>query len=169
MKNKTDHRLYAKELRKSLDINTLSVLIVEQIRQESCYKSAKNVMLFYPLQYEINLLDLLSDLDKKFYFPKVSGQELLACPYSRQMKKSELNIMEPCTEPVNPEILDLIIVPALMADNEHYRLGYGGGFYDKFLPYCKNAFKLVVLPKELMVNKLPHEKFDVPVDKVICM
>lgn len=169
MKSKTDYRLYAKGLRKKLDMQRLSACMVEKIQKASYYVKAKNVMLFYPLSDEINLLDLLSDVDKNFYFPKVSGKELLACPYSTQMKKSDLNIMEPCTDSVDPEILDLVIVPALMADCKKYRLGYGGGFYDRFLPCCKNAFKLVVIPKELFVNELPHEEFDVPLDEVIYM
>lgn len=169
MKSKTDYRLYAKELRKNLDMQGLSIRMVKKIRNEDYYVNTKNVMLFYPLSHEINLLDLLSDINKNFYFPKVSGKELLACPYSTQMKKSDLNIMEPCTDPVDPEILDLVIVPALMADCKKYRLGYGGGFYDRFLPCCKNAFKLGVVPKELFVNELPHEEFDVPLDKIIYM
>ena len=75
--------------------------------------------------------------------------------------------MEPCSDSVDPNILDLVITPALMADKECYRLGYGGGFYDKFLPLCKNAYKLIVIPKQLLVDKLPRDNFDVKVDEVI--
>ena len=86
-----------------------------------------------------------------------------------KLEKSKFNIMEPCSEPIEPELLDIIIVPALMADKNGYRLGYGGGFYDRFLPLCKNAFKIVVVPKELFIAKLPHDEFDVKVDKVLFM
>ena len=52
------------------------------------------------------------------------------------MEISNFGIKEPCSEPVAPDILDLIIVPALMVDKNGYRLGYGGGFYDRFLKKC---------------------------------
>ena len=168
MKNKTDYRLYAKELRKTLDIKLLSKEFCRKIRNEEHYINAKNVMLFYPAEFEIDLRELFND-DKNFYLPKVFEDKLLVCPLSEKLEKSKFNIMEPCSEPIEPELLDIIIVPALMADKNGYRLGYGGGFYDRFLPLCKNAFKIVVVPKELFIAKLPHDEFDVKVDKVLFM
>ncbi len=168
MKNKTDYRIYAKEIRKKLNIKLLSSKLVSKVRQEAHYISAKHVMIYYPTKYEIDLRELLND-NKNFYLPKVSGNELLTCPYSDKLEKSQFSIMEPCSKPVNPQILDLVIVPALMADNKGYRLGYGGGFYDRFLPMCTNAFKLCVLPQELIIKSLPHEPFDVKLDKILYM
>ena len=168
MKNKSDYRLYAKELRKKLDIEALSHGFCEKIRGEEHYINSKHVMLFYPTEDEIDLRDLFND-DKHFYLPKVFGDKLLVCPLSEKLEKSRFNIMEPCSHPINPELLDVVVIPALMADEYGYRLGYGGGFYDRFLPLCKNAFKLVAVPKELYVEELPHEDFDVKVDKVLYM
>lgn len=168
MKNKTYYRVYAKELRKTLDVASLSQRLCEKIRQESHYKIAKHVMLFYPTAYEIDLRDLFRD-EKSFYLPKVHDDKILVCPLSEKLEKSKFNIMEPCSGPVEPELLDIIIVPALMADKSGYRLGYGGGFYDRFLPLCINAFKIVAVPKELFIDELPHDEFDVKVDKVLYM
>lgn len=168
MKNKSDYRLYAKELRKKLDIKSLGQIFCEKIRSEEHYIKAKHVMMFYPTEYEIDLRGLFND-DKSFYLPKVFEHKLLVCPLSEKLEKSRFNIMEPCSSPINPEVLDLVVVPALMADEYGYRLGYGGGFYDRFLPLCKNAFKLVVVPKELYIQKLPHDDFDIKVDKVLYM
>lgn len=167
MKNKSDYRLYAKELRKTLDIKALSNILVQKIRESSNYKSAKNVMIFYPTKYEVDLRDLLTD-DKNFYLPKVKGEELLVCPYSEKLEKSVYNIMEPCTNPVDIETLDLVVVPALMADKNGYRLGYGGGFYDRFLKSC-SAKTMTCLSKELVVDSLPFDNFDVKIDEIICM
>lgn len=166
MKNKSDYRLLAKNLRKTLDIKSISASLVEKIRQDATYKQAKNVMIFYPLEEEVDLRGLISD-DKNFYLPKMSGKTLEACPYCDELVCGKYNIMEPCTEPVAPETLDLVVVPALMIDKTGYRLGYGGGFYDRFLPSCKKAVKLVALPKELVIDKLPHDEFDIKIDKII--
>lgn len=165
MKNKTDYRVYAKELRKKINIKSISAALTEKVRQAEIYQNAKNVMLFYPTKYEIDLRDLLRD-DKNFYLPKVNDNELLVCPYTENLEISKFNIYEPCSDPVDLKVLDLIIVPALMADKHGYRLGYGGGFYDRFLPQT-DAKTLTVLPVELIVEELPRDDFDINIDHVI--
>ena len=146
MENKTALRTEIKSLRKNLDITGISKILVEKIKMHQAFKSADNVMLYYPLKYEINLL---------------------VCPYNDNFQKSELNILEPCSEPVSAEILDLIIVPALAIDKNNYRLGYGGGFYDKFLSKNPGIKTLVPICSKFVYEKLPHEDFDVPVDYAV--
>lgn len=167
MLEKTHFRTIFKTERKKLDLGKISSDIVKNIRSADFYKNALHVMLFYPLKYEINLLDLLAD-DKYFYFPKVSGENLLVCPYDMDVKfeKSKLNIKEPCSAPVNADILDLILVPALAVDANGYRLGYGGGFYDRFLKSCK-AFSAAVVYEGFVVDELPHDTYDVPIDYIV--
>ena len=167
MDNKTDLRLYAREARKALDIENISDKIVRKIQASKVYKSANHVMLFYPMHYEIDLRKLFDD-DKKFYLPKVSGENILACPYPSELVKSAFDIMEPTSTPVNPGILDLVIVPCLMADKKGYRLGYGGGYYDRFLTET-DAYTITVVPNQLYVTKLPREEYDIKIDKVIHM
>ena len=167
MLEKTHIRTIFKEERKKLDIALISKDIVKNIRSSDFYKNAEHVMLFYPLKYEINLLDLLND-NKKFYFPKVHGENLLVCPYEPSVKfeKAAFNIYEPCSAPVFPEILDLIFVPALAVDKNNFRLGYGGGFYDRFLKTC-DAVTAVPIYENFVVEELPHDDYDVRVDCII--
>lgn len=168
MDNKTALRTRAKEIRKKLDIQQLSLNAVEKLRMSDFYIKAEHILLFYPLKYEINLLELMSD-DKKFYLPKVNGENLYICPFSKDdtLEISKFNVKEPCSNPVNPEILDLIIVPALMADKENYRLGYGGGFYDRFLAKYPDVKTVIPIANELIVKKLPSEDYDIKCDFVI--
>ena len=167
MDNKTDLRIWAKSIRKTLNLADISKNITAKIRGNDIYKNAENVMLFYPTKYEISLLDLLND-KKNFYLPKVYNDEILVCPYSKDdsLEVSQFNIKEPCTNPVKAEHLELAIVPALVVDKKGYRLGYGGGFYDRFL--SKFPIKTIVpISHELIVEKLPVEKFDIKIDVVI--
>ncbi len=168
MINKTDLRIRAKSIRKTLDIVSLSSAAVNAVKNLELYKSAQNVMIFYPMKYEINLLELLNS-DKNFYLPKVNGENMFVCPFSKdcRLEKSKFNVQEPCTNPVNAKIIDIAIVPALMADAENYRLGYGGGFYDRFLAANPNIKTIVPIARELFVDKLPVDDFDVKVDKVL--
>lgn len=166
MDNKTDLRVTAKSIRKTLDIARLSDNAVNQIRQIKLYQNAQNVLIFHPMQYEISVLGLLKDT-KNFYLPKVCGNELLVCPYSDKLEKSEFNVCEPCSNPVNADIIELAIVPALMADKDGYRLGYGGGFYDRFLSANPHIKTIVPIAKELYVEKLPRDEFDVKIDYAV--
>lgn len=169
MDKKHDLRIFAKNLRKTLPINIISSELVKLLKSDENYKIAKNVMLFYPKEYEVNLLSILDD-KKNFYFPRVKGEMLEVCPYKTgdNLLKSEFGVMEPCCDAVDPKILDLVIVPALMIDKNGYRLGYGGGFYDRFLNENRGNFKTItLLPKELYVENLPIDIFDKPVDKYI--
>ena len=166
MDNKTALRVRAKSIRKNLDITSLSNTAVQKIRELAPYKAAKNVLIFYPLKYEINVLELLKD-DKNFYLPKVFEDKLLVCPYCDKLEKSYLNIYEPCSEPINPKIIDLVIVPGLMVDKKNYRLGYGGGFYDRFLVSNPQIVSVLPISKDLIVENLPIEEFDIPINYVI--
>ena len=123
-------------------------------------------MIYYPKDGEINLLDLLND-KKTFYLPRVNNKYLDICPYKigDKLKMSEFNVLEPVNNSVKCEELDLVIVPSLMADSLNFRLGYGGGYYDRFL--CDSFKTLTVIPKELFIEKLPTDKFDKKIDQII--
>ena len=81
MLNKQQLRKWAKEERKKLDIKNLSSKLVKKLQGTNEYKQAKNIMLFYPLKDEINLLKILEDNTKNFFLPKIDGKNLLCCPY----------------------------------------------------------------------------------------
>ena len=59
--DKIQLRKYVKIIRKTLDIENISKSIIKNIRDNILYKNSENVMIFYPLKNEINLLDLLDD------------------------------------------------------------------------------------------------------------
>lgn len=166
--SKSDLRVYTKFIRKSLDIETKSREIVKNIRKNEIYKNAENVLIFYPLKYEINLLELLDD-KKNFYLPKVNGNNMFICPFNKgdELIKSDFNVLEPCSNPVDANILNLILVPALAVDKNKFRLGYGGGFYDRFLAEYNNIYTIIPIAKELFIEELPAEGFDKRVNEII--
>jgi len=174
MFEKKELRKNAKIIRSSLDVKTISEKIVENIFDLNEFKQANNIMIFYPIGHEVNLLGLLkNESTKNFYLPKVQGENLLVCPYKigDELVISKFKTEEPTSEAIDPDLLDLIFVPALMVDSHNHRLGYGGGFYDKFFyrhtNMAQNATKIVAIPSALMVDKLPSESFDAKIDIVI--
>jgi 5-formyltetrahydrofolate cyclo-ligase len=85
--------------------------------------------------------------------------------------KNKYGIPEPAidsTDSFNAHDIDLIIVPGIVFDEEGWRIGYGGGYYDRFLsrinpsvPWVSVAFELQIVPR------IPSESHDLPVDKIV--
>ena len=83
MDNKTSLRLKAKNIRNNLAIKQISKNIVYNLTQSDIFITSNNIMFFYPLEKEINLLDLLNFEDKNFYLPRINGKNLECCPYKK--------------------------------------------------------------------------------------
>jgi len=166
--NKQQLRLRAKAIRDGLDVQALSQCLVAQLRNQSYYQNARKVLIYYPLEGEISLLGLLED-DKAFYLPRVEGKALAVCSYQKDdaLRCSDWGIEEPVSEAIESSEIDLAIVPALMVDKNNFRLGYGGGYYDRFLGNYPNITSVVLIAKELVVESLPVDECDVKTDFVI--
>lgn len=165
MQDKKSLRKWAKENRIKF---TDSKKLVQALKNSSEYKKAKNIMIFYPLKNEVNLLPLLEDKTKNFYLPKIVGENLLCCPYSEgdELCVSCFKTMEPLTEACDKNLIDMAVIPALCCDKNNYRLGYGGGFYDRFLKDFRGK-KVVCISSKLVVETIYPEEYDVPADIVI--
>lgn len=169
MLSKDELRKKAKEIRNSLNNKEISGEIVENIRNTDVYQHATNVMLFYPLEHEIDLLPLLDD-NKNFYLPRVEGEMLVVCPFKKgdELVKSKFNTLEPVSNPIPADFLNIVFVPALMVDKEFHRLGYGKGFYDRFLAKrALQAIRIVPIANALLVDCLPSDEFDEKVDAIV--
>lgn len=85
-----------------------------------------------------------------------------------ELSMTSLQLLEPLasTRVIQPEAFDFIVVPALAYDYNGYRLGYGGGYYDRYLLKTK-AFTVGIARELLMYDTLPREKHDIPVHCVI--
>lgn len=86
---------------------------------------------------------------------------------SEKMQKNVWGTYEPLeTEAVPPKRVDLAVVPALAADREGYRIGYGGGFYDRFLKEADCA-ALSLVYSACLFDSIPHAAHDVPVGLIV--
>ena len=170
---KKEYRNYAKELRAGLEIEKISFEICEKIKSQDFYKKSKNILGFYPINSEISLVELYKDSSKNWFLPStdISTKEIFIHPYKYgdKLVENRYKVPEPKTLiENNTKKIDLIFVPALMTDKNGYRLGYGAGYYDRFLPMLKDSCtKVVPLPKELFVENLPSDAFDIPVNIVV--
>jgi 5-formyltetrahydrofolate cyclo-ligase len=106
-------------------------------------------------------------------FPRVNQDELIAYakgPNTR-FEVSKWGILEPTPESsvmLTPETFDVILIPLLVADRHGNRVGYGKGFYDRYLPFCKQTSLKIGLSLLALVDPIEDiEAHDMPLDLVI--
>lgn len=90
--------------------------------------------------------------------------------FPSELEKNKFGLLEPKKEfvrPFPPESLDLVIVPGLAFDMKGYRIGYGAGYYDNFLPKCTNALFVALAYQIQIVDNVYPESWDVPVHIII--
>lgn len=168
MKNKL--RTFAKEKRKNIASGFLNEKIINNLINFELYKNAKNVLCYYSKGDEISTVKLFGDKSKNWYLPRVNGDDLLICPYEENnLSLNKYKILEPCNSPIRDlSIIDFIIVPAICADKYGYRLGYGKGYYDRFLKKVNhNVVKVILAYSELLFDTVFPEKFDVKCDYTV--
>lgn len=174
---KQDLRKFYKQRRQELfnqgDTTKISNEICHKLLISNIFKSSKNIMLFYPTGTELNPLGILDakDNSKNFFLPRCTGSNILVCPYKAgdELVLGKFNIKEPATEAISDiKILDIIIVPALCADVNGNRLGYGKGFYDRFFAtHNLRAKKIIILPDEMLIENIPADDYDKKCDIII--
>ena len=167
---KSELRKFALQKRKELDVNTLSKKVLDNLFQFDEYKNAKNILCYFPLKYEIQTQTCFSDASKTWYLPRVNVDELEVCKYEpTKLSKGNFNIQEPTNDKVlNLDFLDMVIIPCVAADKKGYRIGYGKGYYDRFLPTLSNSCKKVILVySDLLFDSVYPSDFDIKSDFVV--
>ena len=147
-----------------------SLEMTETFIKTDTYKNARSIMLYYPKANEVNTLFLMEIAikDKKeLYFPVTDIKNGVIIPkkYESGFVKGAYGIYEPYNAYKEGKP-DVVVVPALCVDSLGYRLGYGGGYYDRFLENYDGT-KITFIFSELCTDKLPAEKFDIKTDIII--
>ena len=145
----------------------LSQEAVKRIQDHPFYKHAKHIGIYHPIKNEMNLLSLKKNQEKIFYLPKVYDQEMHYLKYEEALKESELGIYEPVSSKRYDEVLDLVIIPALAVDKNYHRVGYGKGFFDRFIRDHKHVKTLGVVMSFQVVEKITHSALDEPLHDII--
>jgi len=146
-----------------------SNIIINKLINLPEIKKAKYILLYYPHKNEVNILPLFQRLKgKTLLLPRTDSKDIFPITVNclKSLKKGKFGIPEPEGSPVEIEKIDVVIVPAVAFDKKGHRLGYGKGYYDRFLKKFKGT-KIGVAYDFQVVEKLPKEEHDVPVDLVI--
>lgn len=170
--DKESLRKHAKNVRRLADSEKVSELICKNIQKTKEFQDANNVMLYYPFGSEINILKLIDTAQKKWILPKVIDDEIEVYFYDKgdMLSKNKWQIPEPCLDEKKTKKtnIDLVIIPGLCADKKGFRIGYGLGFYDRFLRNIPTKCKrLIPVVSELFFDEVPKDLWDEPVDTIV--
>ena len=142
-------------------------------RESDVYKNARTIYGYLPYNQEVRTVAMLEQaiLDgKRVAVPKVYGDEMRFI-YLTDMTRVETGyagIPEPVEDgPVAEDDTALVLMPGLAFDPQGHRIGYGGGFYDKFLAQEGKHPTLALCYDFQVLEHLETEEFDIPVDKVL--
>ena len=154
-------------------IVTKSVRLGELFAQSELYKNAKTIYGYLPYNQEVRTVAMLEQAiadGKKVAVPKCYG-DTMKFIYMDNLSKVEsgyAGIPEPVAdEPVADDKTALVLMPGMAFTERGDRMGYGGGFYDKFLAAEPDHPTLALCYDFQMVESLPTEEYDIPVDCVL--
>ena len=154
-----------------------SRLIAEKLLTDDRIRSARTVLGFFSMKDEVEMEDILRhllDMGKKVALPLVTGpgiMEAVELKSFADLVPGDFNIptvREDAREIIAPHELDCIIVPAVAFSDEGYRLGMGGGFYDRYLVRAEKTARLAVVfdCQIFPAEGFPWEEYDQQVDSV---
>ena len=141
--------------------------------QSEAYKNAKTIYGYLPYNQEVRTVPMLEQAlrdGKRVAVPKCYGDEMkfIFMEDLSKVEKGYANIPEPIADgPVADDETALVLMPGLAFDPQGHRIGYGGGFYDKFLSKEPNHPTLALCYEFQMLPHLETEEHDIPVDYVI--
>lgn len=172
-----------KELRRSIrdckramteaEICSRSTILAEKFCATEQYKQAKTLYGYLPYNQEVRTVPILEQAlrdGKKVAVPKVCGDRMdfIYMTDLSLVEKSDMGIPEPVADgPIGDDPTALVLMPGLAFTENGDRMGYGGGFYDKFLASEPEHPTVALCYEFQMVKELPTEEYDIPVDLVL--
>lgn len=153
--------------------------ICQNILSAATYRYADVVLMYYPVKSEVDILPVFHAAvaaGKKVAFPRCNAEDRSMIFYFAESEEDfeagtyELREPKPSLPAFDPEDADgqnvICIVPAVVYDRRGYRIGYGGGYYDRF--FGKHRFASIgVAYEDFILKSVPHGRFDISVDVVI--
>lgn len=174
--NKQALRAQIREKKRAMteeEIVSRSMALTEKFLSTDAYRQAKTIYGYLSYNQEMRTGPLLAQAlkdGKAVAVPKVCGEEMrfILMTDLDAVAKGYAGIPEPIADgPIAQDPTALVLMPGLAFDRQGRRLGYGGGFYDKFLAAEPNHPKIALCYDFQLLSALETDGHDIPVDLVI--
>jgi 5-formyltetrahydrofolate cyclo-ligase len=152
----------------------------DEARQKTCqavcahlaewdiFHIVETILTYMPIHTEIDLCSLLTDFpEKRWLLPRITPGEdgrMTFHPYDPDnLTLHPFGMAEPSLDlpQVSPNEIQLVLVPGLAFDHSGWRLGYGGGYFDRFLKDF-GGLSVGVVYRDLLLETVPHGEYDIP-------
>jgi 5-formyltetrahydrofolate cyclo-ligase len=149
--------------------------LAQHLQTYLAQQPAKVVLAYISTRQEPDLSAVFTELSHLIWgLPRCQGQALCWHLWSstqpQPLVRGKYNILEPAPDwpTLAPAQVDLILVPAVACDHQGYRLGYGGGYYDRLLaqPAWQNIPTVGIVFDFAYLPHLPHANWDIPLGAV---
>ena len=147
-------------------------VLTERFLKHPFYQEAKTIATYLSFPHEFQTQELIKRMlkdGKKVLIPKTypKGRMDFVVYHPQQLVKTSFGLLEPQgdLEVVEPSQIDLIHVPGLAFTTEGYRIGYGGGYYDRYLEHFAGQSLSTIYPCQ--VQEFNSENHDIPVQEVL--
>lgn len=181
--NKEEKRLLRNKIlsiRNSLDKETKDAMdyeIYKKLINSELYMKARSIFIYLSFGSEIETNKIINKAlkdEKEVYIPKIYKEDrsmkAIRLNSFNDLKENSMGILEPINEGnyIEKEEIDLIVVPGVVFDFKGNRIGYGGGYYDRYLEDIKEISNKVVLAYDLqIVDFIKPEPYDISADYII--
>ena len=150
--------------------------ICQKVMSLSQWQLAHTILLYHALPDEPDLQSLLDEAlmqGKQVLLPVVVNDDLVLKRFKGKESLCEgaFHILEPkgrAFPQSRYREIDLALIPGMAFDYEGHRLGRGKGYYDRLLPRISQAYKLGICFPFQLIENVPSEPHDIPVDSVVC-
>lgn len=166
-----------KERRKTLEASYCSeadAAIIEEVEQMECYRKASVIFCYVSMPGEVETTAWMKQAwkdGKRIAVPRCEARGIMEAYEIESLDDLEsgaYGIREPkrsCPR-VLPQQIDLCIIPCVAADKDGWRLGYGGGYYDRYLPQTE-AVRVLLCREAMICERIPTEEHDCRMDFVV--
>ena len=155
-----------------VDRSIQSAAVCNAALKHPLLQKAAVVALFSPLPDEPDISPLIDVLHEKctVVLPRINGDTMDFYLYSPQsMGCGSYGINEPqCGEPIDPSIIEVMLVPGVSFTRQCCRLGRGKGYYDRYMSLAGfRAYRIGVCYRQQIVGSLPVEEHDIRMDEIL--
>jgi len=145
--------------------------IHKKLRKSKIFRDANKIGAYYPIGSEVLTQDIMQEVlsdGKELFLPKVKLGKIAFRRITdfSSLEKGSFDIMEPKDECPEDNLLDLLLVPTVGISQDGVRLGYGHGFYDKFL--AENKIETIALTYDKqIIKKIPQSEHDIMINWIL--
>ena len=145
--------------------------IHQNLKKISAYTDSQNIACYFPIGSEINTYDIMLDIlkqGKNLLLPRIIDDDIQFYIVSNleKLEKGSFEIMEPKDSCDRAKKINCVLIPTVGASKMGVRLGYGKGYYDRFLS-STDAVKISLTYSKQIVKSIPSDSHDIKIDWIV--